>query len=104
VFRVPIAGLLLGRRDRRWSLRSLHPEVSDAGQGRPSISRFNARGIASASEKLYDRERIGAAAYRPNPEAKSASLSRAADLHLDREPVDHESHDENHILILLSAS
>jgi len=68
---------------------------------RTSVGRpYSVRGIASAGEKLYDHERIGAAAFRPNPEAKSASLSRAADLHLDREPVDHESHDENHILIL----
>ena len=41
---------------------------------------------------------------RPNPEAKSASLSRAADLYLDRDELHHESHNKNHKLILLSAS
>jgi len=34
---------------------------------------------------------------RPKPEAKSASLLRTADLHLEREPFDHESNEESHI-------
>ena len=41
---------------------------------------------------------------RPNPEVKSASLSRETDFHFDRDPLDHEPHDENHSLTLLSAS
>jgi hypothetical protein len=42
--------------------------------------------------------------HRPSLEVKSASLSRATDFHFDRDPLDHEPHDENHSLTLLSAS
>ena len=41
---------------------------------------------------------------RPGPEVRSASLTRAADLHFDREEENHESHDKDHKQILLSAS
>ena len=66
--------------------------------------RLDSGGIAQTTENLYDHERIGAAAYRPNPEVRSASLSRATDLYFERDPFDHEPHDENHNLTLLSAS
>jgi hypothetical protein len=40
---------------------------------------------------------------RSNPVVRSASLSRAADLNLDREQLRHESHDKDHKQILPSA-